>query len=95
MPEQDAANPPPRSRKWGWIFLVLFAVQALFFAAQALQASGMAKQRSVQASVYMTPALYSATADYTFRASMYWTALAIGSLVTLGGALWGFARKGG
>lgn len=82
-----------KRRRWGWIFVVLFFLQAFFFLSMMVSADNRARNYSVQSSVYNMPRMYSAAANAKQQADLALALLAIGSVVCIVGAVLGFRRK--
>ncbi len=87
-------------RKWGWIFVILFVVQAFLFFALIANTSMSARQsQSLADSFVRSGDIASATTDNIYaraqrrQVNTLMIAFGIVSLICIGGAVIGFQRK--
>ncbi len=96
-PKPEALKP---RRKWGWIFVVLFIVQAVLFLALIAHTSTAARRSQDLANSFVRSGdIASATTDNIFaqaqrrQVNTLMIAFGIVSLICIGGAVIGFQRK--
>jgi len=97
LAKDDPQRELPKRRKWGWIFVVLFFVQAIGL----LLFSGNANQRSfdalmdarAQKQYDASRNLYGAAASLKQQAELAYALIVPGSLICIIGSFLGFRRR--